>query len=763
LKASDLLLTETNLYLKSAFFGQVFGLDCQFNFRNLSITLITKIELPAIREMQQELMRKNLHQLKGERKADTSLKREFSLFRLGMADWSVTATQETKTKNNIRANLNAGAIVAGGEATINLNYYSDQPFSLKQQYYQWRYVNNDHPVLRQITAGRIFPQSISSLFAPLNGIQFTNTPASYRRSFGSYPISDKTEPGWMVELYVNNVLVNYVKADASGFFTFDVPIVYGNSAIRLRFYGPWGEERLSEQNINIPFNFLPVRQFEYTVSAGIVDDEQKSIFSRTNFNYGLAKRITVGGGVEYLSSVMLRKPMPFVNASYRLGNLLISGELANGIRTKGTINYRLPFNSQLELDYIKYDKNQTAIRYNYLEERKAVLSIPFRGKKFSAFSRLTYNRITLPKNKYTSTELLLSAVFSGISSNLTTYALYTDPVHPNIYSNLSFTFRFPADIRFTPQLQYQYNQKNFSMVKGEVEKRLGRIGFMNVSYEKNITNKISFINLGLRFNFSFVQTSFAVRQGHQTTTTVQSARGSLLYDDKTNNPGFSNQTNVGKGGLIISPFLDLNCNGWRDAGEPKAFGLNLHMNGGRIERNDHDTTLRITGLEAYTNYFIELDKNSFDNIAWQLRKQTISLNIEPNYFKLIEVPVAVVGEGSGTVYLDDSKGRNGLGRIIVNFYNNNSVLIARTVTEADGYFSFMGLAPGTYTARIDTAQLQKLQMTSSSTVSFKILSNKDGDVADGLKFILHSLTDTLKPPAANQKKLPFAQTDQPGL
>ncbi|HMD00052.1 MAG TPA: hypothetical protein VKH37_07855, partial [Ferruginibacter sp.] len=44
LEPTDLIQTENNLYLKSDFFGSVFGLECTFNFRDLSITLVTKIE-----------------------------------------------------------------------------------------------------------------------------------------------------------------------------------------------------------------------------------------------------------------------------------------------------------------------------------------------------------------------------------------------------------------------------------------------------------------------------------------------------------------------------------------------------------------------------------------------------------------------------------------------------------------------------------------------------------------------------------------------
>ena len=772
LKTTDLIRTETNLYLKTDYFGQVFSLACTFNFRSLSITLDTKLELPAIREMQQLLMRQNISQLKGEKKADTTIKRKFSLFHFGTADWSVISTQEYKGNSNTRLNLALGSVVAGGEADVNLYYNSQEALNLKQQYYRWRYVNNDHASLRQITAGRIFTQSISSLYAPVTGIQFTNTPTTYRKSFGSYRLSNTTEPGWMVELYVNNVLVNYMKADASGFFTFDVPIVYGNSAIKLRFYGPWGEERMREQNISIPFNFLPSHQFEYTVSAGIVSDEEKSRYSRINFNYGLHKRITVGGGVEYLSSASHGKPVPFMNASVRLGHsLLISGEHAFGVRTKGILNYRLPYDMQLDLNYTKYAKGQTAIRYNYPEERKASLSIPIRTGKFAAFSRLSYTQLVLPKFKYNTAEFLLSAIVHGVSSNVTILAVYTDPAYLSMYSHFSLTFRVPASIRFTPQVQYEHRQKNFSLVKVELEKPFFTQGFMNVSYERNLIMKTGSFGIGMRYNFSLAQTSLYARSGNKSASVVELARGSLLYDGKAGYLGLSNQSSVGKGGLIISPFLDINCNGKRDANEPKADGLKFKINGGRIEHDLTDTTIRVFGLEAYTNYFIELDKNSFENISWKIRKLTISVTGEPNHFQIIEVPVSVVGEASGNVSLKTNKGKNGLGRIMVNFYNTNMSIVGSTVTEEDGYFSFLGLTPGSYTARIDTAQLHSLKLISlPANLSFDIATSAEGAVVDGFEFILQSASDILnqqtgiqerQQPLIEKRQQPLVQLTQP--
>jgi hypothetical protein len=752
LDAMELLHRGTILYLRADYFGSIFGLDCVFDFRSLSVTLTTKIELPAIREMQQELMRQNISKLKGEKKADTTISRSYPLFHLGMADWAVTSSQQTGGNSVTRANLGIGALVAGGETDLSLNYYSDMPFSLRQQNYQWKLVNNDHAALRQVTAGKIFPQSTSTIYAPIIGLQFSNTPTTYRRSFGTYTLSNTTEPDWTVELYVNNILVNYTKADASGFYTFQVPMVYGNSLVKLRFYGPWGEVQTSEKYISIPFNFMPFHQLEYNVTGGMVDDGHNNIFSRATVNYGLDHHITIGGGMEYLSSVTSGKSMPFINASLRVGQrLLLSGEHTYGVRSKGIVSYRSPSNFTLDINYTRYKKDQTAVLFNYLDEKKLVLSLPIRAKKFTAFSRFTLNQFTLPDpagimqkttSKYTSAELLFTSVICGISSNFTTYAVLNQSGNPLVYSNLSLSLRLPYGIRLTPQAQYEYGHEKFSMLKAEMEKRLFNRGFLNIAYQNSQTAiPVSAITIGMRYNFSFAQTYFSATKSGRSVSTVQSATGSLVYDGKSHYFNANNESSVGRGGVIISPYLDLNCNGRRDAGEPKAFGLNIRVNGGHIQKNEHDTTLRISGLEAYNSYFIDLDPNSFDNVAWQLRKHSINITVEPNDFKLIEVPVSVVGEVSGTVYLKDAQGKSGLGRIIVNIYNSNGILAAHTLTESDGYFSYLGLPPGSFTAALDATQLQKLKMISTSTRSFTISPKKDGDVADGLEFVMRLVQD----------------------
>jgi len=738
LEEGDLVRSESGLYLKLPWYGRVFGLDCRFTFRDLTVTVETRQELPRIREMKLAEMRAGMTRLKGEIQADTTVQRSYPGFRFGMADWSVYAIEQPEGVAQARMNLSLGSVIAGGEATASLNYYTGDPFREKQQHYLWRFVNNDRAFLRQVMAGKILTNATASIYDPVIGIQLTNTPTTFRRSFGSYTLTDRTEPGWTVELYVNNVLVDYVRADASGFFTFEVPLVYGNTMVKLKFYGPWGEERTREQNLTIPYNFIPHRELEYTVSAGVVEDSVWSRFSRASVSYGATRFLTIGGGAEYLSSVSSAPVMPFVNASLRLpGNVLLSGEYTHGVRARGRLSYRFPANIQLDLDYIKYDRDQEAISYNYLEERRAALSIPLRIKKFTAYSRMSYYQIVLPATNYSTAEWLVAGSLLGVNTNLTTYGIFTGEKDPSIYSQLSLAVRLPGEFLVMPQAQYSYTDGEFMTAKVGLEKRVLQKGYINLSWERNFRHGITLGEIGMRYDFSFAQTGISARQTNKQSTFVQYARGSFINDRPTRWLRADNRTNVGRGGISVVAFLDLNANSRRDAGEPKAPGLNVRSSAGTLERSEKDTTIHITGLEPYVKYFIEIDESSFENISWRLDKKSYAVVADPNILKLIEIPIFVRGEATGTVSIEDKGARRGLGRVIVTFINSSDVTVGRALTEEDGYYSYFGLAPGMYQVRIDTAQLRRLGLVSEpDSLTFSIMSNSEGDYIEGLDFTL---------------------------
>ncbi|MGM1054428.1 MAG: hypothetical protein ACQEWG_00925 [Bacteroidota bacterium] len=739
LKDSDYIQSPTTFYLRSPLFGQIFGLNTNFSFRSLSVSLETKKELPVIKEMRLRKMRENLNQVKGIITPDTSITRNYPFFRAGSLDWGVVTTQQSEIENDNRLTLGLGTMFLGGETNLMLNYSTRVPFDSRNQFYQWRFVNNESKLFKQVTAGRIFTRATSSLFAPVSGVQISNSPFQNRRSFGSYTLNDFTEPRWTVELYVNNILVDFVQADASGFYTFDVPLMYGNTAVNLRFYGPYGEERIEERNINIPYNFVPKNELEYTLSAGIVENDEMNRFSRLNFNYGLGNSITIGGGAEYLTDVSSGEVMPFVNTSVRFAsNFLFSGEYMYGVKGEGILSYRTPRNFQVDLNYIKYDENQTAINFNYLEERKISLSTPIRGKNFSMFSRFSINQIIMPNTEFTTAQLLLSGAIMGISTNFTTYGIYNDRVKkPTIYSSLSQTYRLPNRFLFSPQVQYDFSRNQFNNLIFELERPVFERGFLNIAYENNILRNAHIFEVGLRYIFDFAQTSVTSRIGNRNSAFVQSARGSLMLDSNTGQVMTSNRTAMSRAALTIIPFLDYNNNGIKDPMEPSVPGMKLKNTFGNPTYNEDGTILRITELQPYVDLVLEIDPVSLDNIAWRITNPKIKIHTIPNQFQEIHVPVEVMGEVAGMVYFKGDSGTTGQGRIIVNILDTNGNIAARVLSEGDGYFTYLGLKPGAYTAEIDQEQLSNLgySVTSENT-SFEILVDQYGDIVDDLEFTL---------------------------
>jgi len=739
LKDKDLLRTETGLYLKSDYYGTVFGLECTFDFRTLKVTLNTQLELPVIREMRLASMRKGIKKLHGDMKADTTIKRDYPLLSFGMLDFTVNSAQMVNGPTNTRVNMGFGGILLGGETNVVLNYNSNQYFTEREQYYLWRFANNDFKVVKQAMAGRISTYATSSIYNPVIGVQFTNSPTSYRRSFGTYTLSDYTKPGWTVELYVNNTLIDYQQADASGYYSFEVPLIYGSTEIKLRFYGPWGEERTKEQRIDVPFSFVPKNKLEYRVSAAYVEDGLNSIFSRGEINYGLGRYMTVGGGVEYLSSVTSGSVMPFINTTVSIGGrLLFTGNYTYGVQLKGLLNYHFKSGLQFDLEYTKYDKNQTAINYNYLDVRKLMVTMPVRFGGFSMLTRLRISNYVLPKTSYTSTELILSGSILGVGANFSTF-VNSSPDHDTyVYSNASLRFRMFKDLFISPMAQFDYNKGQVISARCEIEKRITKYGYLSASYEEVFRGAIRNVQIGLRFDLSYANISAYMRTGNRGTAFFENASSSLQFG-KHGYVNVSNRSGVGRGGLIIMPFLDINGNGKYDKNEPKVGGVDVRASGGLVKKREKDSVIIVSELEPYSNCYIELNANNIDNIAWKIKNKSYSVAVNPNQLKVIEVPVSVEAEVTGTIYINKASGKIGLGRIRVNIYSINGKLVGKTLSESDGYYSYLGLTPGSYIVKPDPKQMKKLHMASAPEgTPITIHRSIDGDYVDEIDFVITS-------------------------
>src|SRR5439155_1736555 len=77
----------------------------------------------------------------------------------------------------------------------------------------------------------------------LEGVAITNAPFIRPSLIGSLRYAGSLEPGWSVEAYRGGDLVAFDSANASGGFSIDLPVRYGENPVDFVAYGPFGEIR----------------------------------------------------------------------------------------------------------------------------------------------------------------------------------------------------------------------------------------------------------------------------------------------------------------------------------------------------------------------------------------------------------------------------------------------------------------------------------------------------------------------------------------
>ncbi len=734
------------IYIESTIINEAFGLNIVFNYRSLSIKLEANFELPLVKQMRLEQMRKNISKLQNkEPKVDKVVQREYHLFKEGMLDWSLASSQTKNETTRNRIGLGMGAELLYGQANIFINYNDQIKFDNRQLHYNWRWVDNDKKYFKQVEIGKIYNQSISFLETPVIGGSINNTPNTVRKTGGYHIINEYTEPNWTVELYINDVLVDYTAADASGLYVFKVPIVYGYTTLKLKFYGPLGEERIEERTMNIPFTFIPAKKAEYRISGGVLQDGENSKFGRGVVNYGVNRSVTIGGGFEYLSSIQNTPFIPFATIAFQPFNkLVLNAEYAHNVRTKGLLSYNFGKSSFLEIEYAKYVDSQLATRFNANEERKAKVLLPFKMKKVSGYARLNYNQYVYDAFNFNQLDAIFSGYYKNFKANVSTLLNWVSNRPAYITSNIALSYRMRNGFILRPSIEFNISDNQLLRHRIEIEKRISKMYF-SASYERNSVSKTDNFFLNFRYDLPFARAGFTSSYSNNRLNFSENAQGSIALGlgDGSVKPGYNSA--LGKGGILFYPFLDLNQDGKRDKGEQMVLLNNVKVNGGKADISKKDSIVRVSDLNSFINYNITFSDDDLDNVSWRFKYKTYQVLIDPNQYKRVDVPILSVGEISGMVYLNKENISEGQGRIIIQIIGKKGNKVAETLSERDGYYSYLGLNPGEYTIRIDEKQLQKLgYQASPATHNITIKAFVDGAIIDELDFTIQSKKKLVK-------------------
>ncbi|MBL4746074.1 MAG: carboxypeptidase regulatory-like domain-containing protein [Flavobacteriaceae bacterium] len=732
-----------DIYVEMNLMNEVFDLNMLFNFRSLSVKMKASFELPFVKQARLEKMRKNLSNLQARSDVviDTIIGRNYHLFKGGTMDWSITSSQSEGRESNNRFALRLGGELLYGEAKIGVHVYNKLNFEKRQLYYNWRWIDNDNNFIKQAQIGKIGASSISFLKAPLVGMSFNNSPNTIRKARGTYTISEYTGANWTVELYINDVLVDYTVADASGFYVFNIPIVYGYNKITLKQYGPLGEERIEERKMNAPATFMPVKVMEYKISGGVLEDTNQSRFGRGEVSYGVSRFVTIGGGMEYLSSIPDTPLIPFVNMAFQpFSKMIINMEFAHNIRVKGTLNYNFGKSTSIAFDYSKYVEGQQATLNNTSEERKVRLSFPIKISKIRCTTRWSYAQLVYGSFSTNRINAMFSGRYKNVTGNATIASYWTNGERSFVTSKVIFSHRMRNGFTIRPSFRYHISEHKMMSFRTEIEKRVERVSF-SASYERNVRDGINNATFSLKYNLPFGRIGFYTGYRNKKYNFSENAQGSIAFGAGNGSIKTDYNTGIGKGGISLYPFLDLNQNGTKDIGEQMVLLNNVRVPGGKVTVSPRDSIIRVSNLNAFTNYTVRFSPDELANIALKFKNKTYQILVDPNQYKKVEIPILVQGEISGIVYLNTGGIQEGQGRIKIHIEDEKGHVVAEILSESDGYFSYLGLKPGKYKVRIDQNQLKNIEVESSPLLhSIVVKTLLDGDVIEGLDFIIKKPT-----------------------
>ena len=183
--------------------------------------------------------------------------------------------------------------------------------------------------------------------------------------------------------------------------------------------------------------------------------------------------------------------------------------------------------------------------------------------------------------------------------------------------------------------------------------------------------------------------------------------GSIAFDLKNANVIPTNRDQVGRAGVTVRLFEDLNANGQFDKGEPilpsKAIRLDQSAN---ITVN-RQGLLSITQLQSYWTYRLTVDIRALPDATLLPLRTKFSFVADPNRFKSIDIPLYRTGTIEGIVYNERIAGRSipqpGLRLILRKEGEEEAFEPIRTFS--DGTFYSYGLMPGNYTLLVDSGQL----------------------------------------------------------
>lgn len=564
------------------------------------------------------------------------------------------------------------------------------------------------------------------------------------------------QPGWDVELYRNDILVDIQQIDSSGRYDFqNVELFFGNNDFRLVFYGPQGQIREEVKSVPIFGNRLAKGEGAYDLSLtqrnkvtyranelSTVDQGTPALVSR--YEYGLTDNVLGFAGVRAWERNKQAELLGVAGLQTNINNFLYSlntahetgggsavEALAQGLVGDKTIRLRQQFNTD------DFDVDPAEIPT--VSETEARLQGRW-GRKIGYTLQGLHNlRSNDDQRSEVSTNIGTRLGRMNVNKQFSYVHDDGSEDQDRIDGSASLSgvykgthWRSRANYTVTPDTQV-----NSFLVSG-----LRSIN-TNLSAELEVENfLLTDLTEGrLSMNYRNDNLIFTPRLSYdsdQELTALLTMNFGLGRDPYTGKSIMTRNRMTNSGAISARAFLDENANGIYDDEEELLEGVSvLAKSDSKRQKTDATGTAFLTGLQEDRLTDITVDRDKFDDPFWITTYEGHSIKPRAGVVQRIDFPIAVGGEIDGVInIIGDNKEDRPARQMTVELMTSTREVIQTQKTAYDGFYLFQDVPPGDYIVNIpeNEAEIRGVRPGGNHFIEVSAI----GTVQSGVNFTLYS-------------------------
>ena len=751
-------IDESDYYISTDIFREMFDMSFSLSLSNLSITLSTPHEMPVVEKERRSAARQTIGDLRIERSFyPLKYGRDRSLLSAGYIDYNLgIVSQPSSLGQDYNFQFEGGIEALGGQlmARNSVGHANDGGWYRRNGTVRWKYEVRDLQAFSALEVGQISTGGLLS--EQVNGIRLTNQPVEYLQLYGETVVDGSTEPHSEVELHLNNELVDFTVSDARGYYRFNVPLRYGSSQLRIKSYTPDGRLQESEKEIRVPFSFQRKGDLTYNVQAGLLrnngtfraDGDEKAL--NADVNYGVSSWLTMSAGLAY-SDYHSNQASLYSSATARLlQKYLVNLDIAPSYFYRAQTSTIFSRDQSISAVYTYFDGpsrfNQTGAEHQL--SGNIYSPLPFRF--LNAGFRLSFDHTKFSELDETRFQTDLFSQIGPFNVRMG----YRDRL---VSSDNEFMLTGGT---LTGSLTYRINRRSAlnvlagSFLRSSVvyDRRSNRIqqydlqlskgffkrGQFTMGFSRLISSGQSYLQIGLNFDFKGkVRSSSRARTDFSNPAFMQTFRGSFGFDDNFSQWQTSDRQQVGKAGASVVLFVDNDGNGILTDSDDIIPHPAVRLDRPTQMQMSNDGVIRLSQLQSNHRYNLEIDRGAIPNPLYLPVDDKFSFIADPNQFKRIEIPFYPSGVIEGVVSIESGDRKGGVGGLRVTIKGVTREFEQTIKTFRDGSFYLLDIPPGGYELTLDDDQLGFLNAEPvNEHYTFEIKAVSDGDFIDDLNVIL---------------------------